>query len=85
MAEPVQVHRRRLTLFGRSVILLSGVLLANVVCWVIAGLTFRQSGLISLALLAWVSPTERHEGARGALMLDTRIKTWAGRRSYFSY
>lgn len=55
MAEPVQAsHQRRLTLFGRSILLISGVFIANVVCWVIAGFTFRDTGLISLCLLAWV-------------------------------
>lgn len=47
---------RRLTLLGRSGSLLLLVLLANIACWSIAGLTFSATdGLTNLALLAWVS------------------------------
>ena len=57
MAETVAVpiHTRRLTLFGRSAFLITGIVLANIICWVIAGLTFKETGLISLCVLAWVS------------------------------
>ncbi len=52
-------HRRhRLTLFGRSVVLIGCELLANAICWIVAGILFggrRQSQpLLSLSLLAWV-------------------------------
>jgi hypothetical protein len=50
------ISTRRLTLFGRSTVLIFGVILANVLCWVIAGLTFSQTdGLVNLAFLAWAS------------------------------
>ncbi|THH27572.1 hypothetical protein EUX98_g6615 [Antrodiella citrinella] len=48
---------RSLTLFGRSLLLLSSELAANVVCWIVAGVLFgRQKDtqpVLSLALLAW--------------------------------
>ena len=47
----------RLTLFGRSVCLLLGEFIANVVLWVATVATFAphqdKRGVISLALLAW--------------------------------
>jgi hypothetical protein len=47
---------RTLTLFGRAILLVSGEVLANAVCWVAAALTLGQAdGLLGLALLAWVS------------------------------
>ena len=52
------VRSWRLTLLGRSLLLISGELLANAVCWVVAGILFGRHaetrGLLSLALLAWV-------------------------------
>jgi hypothetical protein len=54
----VSRRRRRLTLFGRSVILIGCELLANAVCWVIAGILFgghnNTQPILGLALLAWV-------------------------------
>ena len=50
---------RRLTLLGRSGLLISSVVLANVACWAIAGFTFSATdSLTNLALLAWVSPPD---------------------------
>ncbi|KAA1469899.1 NicO-domain-containing protein [Dentipellis sp. KUC8613] len=50
-------RRRRLTIFGRSALLLSSELLANAVCWIVAGILFGRSAdtqpILSLALLAW--------------------------------
>jgi hypothetical protein len=47
---------RKPTLLGRAIILISGEVLANVVCWIAAALALRQAdGLLGLALLAWVS------------------------------
>lgn len=47
---------RRLTLLGRSALLLSLVGAANIACWAIAGLSFSSTGgLTNLALLSWVS------------------------------
>ncbi|KAJ7505996.1 NicO-domain-containing protein [Mycena galericulata] len=47
----------RLTLFGRSLLLMMSLLLANAVCWITAGLLFGRHSdmqpLLSLALLAW--------------------------------
>ncbi|KAI0643135.1 NicO-domain-containing protein [Trametes meyenii] len=47
----------RLTLFGRSVLLLAAELLANAVCWIVCAILFgRRAGtrsILSLALLAW--------------------------------
>jgi hypothetical protein len=48
----------RLTLFGRSVLLIAAELLVNAICWMVAGILFgshseRQS-ILGLALLAWV-------------------------------
>jgi hypothetical protein len=42
---------RRLTLLGRSAVLILVVILANAICWVLAGVSFD---LINLASLAWV-------------------------------
>lgn len=48
----------RLTLLGRSLLLLSLEILANVLCWIGAGILFGRHkethSIISLALLAWV-------------------------------
>lgn len=48
----------RLTLFGRSLLLLASELLANIVCWIVAGLLFgkhtHRESVLSLALLSWV-------------------------------
>ncbi|KZP31862.1 NicO-domain-containing protein [Athelia psychrophila] len=47
----------RLTLFGRSLLLLASELLANIVCWIVAGLLFgkhtHRESVLSLALLSW--------------------------------
>ncbi|KAI0802053.1 high-affinity nickel-transport protein-domain-containing protein [Irpex lacteus] len=47
----------RLTLFGRSVLLLGTELLVNAVCWIVAGILFGRNEatrpILSLALLAW--------------------------------
>ncbi|ODO11563.1 hypothetical protein I350_00344 [Cryptococcus amylolentus CBS 6273] len=45
--------RWRLTLLGRAVALMSGELLFNAACWVAAGICFKGSGVLGLALLAW--------------------------------
>lgn len=49
---------RRLTLFGRSAVLIGCELLANAGCWVIAGILFggrkETQSLLGLSLLAWV-------------------------------
>ncbi|TYJ57178.1 hypothetical protein B9479_002093 [Cryptococcus floricola] len=45
--------RWRLTLLGRAVALISGELLFNAACWVAAGICFKGSGVLGLALLAW--------------------------------
>lgn len=51
-------HRPRLTLFGRSLLLITSELAVNAVCWILAGILFgrKQStrSILSLALLAWV-------------------------------
>lgn len=48
----------RLTLFGRSLILVISELLANAICWIVAGILFgrhdQKRSFLSLALLAWV-------------------------------
>ncbi|THH03297.1 hypothetical protein EW145_g6371 [Phellinidium pouzarii] len=47
----------KLTLFGRSLLLITLELFANAVCWIVAGLLFGRReetrGTMSLALLAW--------------------------------
>ncbi|KAF8158078.1 high-affinity nickel-transport protein-domain-containing protein [Crassisporium funariophilum] len=47
----------RLTLFGRSVLLLSCEVAANAICWTVAGILFGKNSdtrpVLSLALLAW--------------------------------
>ena len=52
-------NKWRLTLFGRSLLLIVLELLANAACWIIAGILFARKdetkGVMSLALLAWVS------------------------------
>lgn len=48
----------RLTLFGRSLLLVIAEILANAVCWIVAGVLFGTNpetrSILSLALLAWV-------------------------------
>lgn len=52
-----------LTLFGRSLLLLTAELLANAVCWIVCAVLFARRPatrpILSLALLAWVSPVFR--------------------------
>ncbi|KAK0464438.1 NicO-domain-containing protein [Desarmillaria tabescens] len=47
----------RLTLFGRSLLLVTSEFLANAICWTVAGILFGRSRetqpILSLALLAW--------------------------------
>jgi high-affinity nickel-transport protein len=51
-----RLRERHLTLFGQAILLISGEILANAVCWIAAALTLGQAdGLLGLALLAWVS------------------------------
>lgn len=49
----------RLTLFGRSVLLVAAELLANAACWIVCAILFGRRPetrpILSLALLAWVS------------------------------
>lgn len=55
---PLQLRTPRLTIFGRSLILISAEFLANAACWIVAGLLFARrtqtKDLMSLCLLAWV-------------------------------
>ncbi|WWC69592.1 uncharacterized protein I206_103535 [Kwoniella pini CBS 10737] len=45
---------KKLTLLGRATLLILGELLANAICWIAAGICFRDAdGLLGLALLAW--------------------------------
>lgn len=48
----------KLSIFGRSALLVAAELVANAVCWVIAGLLFARNqdtrSIMNLALLAWV-------------------------------
>lgn len=48
----------KLTIFGRSLLLLTGELLVNALFWVVAGLLFGRKnethGVLNLCLLAWV-------------------------------
>jgi hypothetical protein len=50
----------RLTLFGRSAVLIGCELVANAICWVIAGILFgarkETQSIMALSLLAWVGP-----------------------------
>ncbi|KZO96965.1 NicO-domain-containing protein, partial [Calocera viscosa TUFC12733] len=49
--------RRRLTIFGRSVLLLGSLLVFNALCWTLAGVLFGRTDqtreVLSLCLLAW--------------------------------
>ena len=58
LSRPVSSHPR-LTLFGRSSLLLVAELLANAVCWIACGVLFGRREdtrpILSLALLSWVS------------------------------
>ena len=51
-------RHRRLTLFGRSVVLIGCELLVNAACWTVAGILFGgckdTQQVLGLALLAWV-------------------------------
>jgi hypothetical protein len=48
----------RLTLFGRSLLLIVAELLVNAACWIVAGILFSKEtwgqGIVGLAFLAWV-------------------------------
>jgi nickel/cobalt transporter (NiCoT) family protein len=48
----------RLTLLGRSAVLIGCEIIANTICWVIAGILFGghkdTQSILSLSLLAWV-------------------------------
>ncbi|CAK5269908.1 unnamed protein product [Mycena citricolor] len=48
---------KKLTLFGRSVLLMGSLSLANAMCWIAAGILFGRKSetqpILSLALLAW--------------------------------
>jgi len=71
-------------MFGRSLLLLISEVLANAICWILAGIIFgrRKSTqpILSLALLAWV----RAKWIESAFaltfivpwMLDYRTETW---------
>ncbi|THH20116.1 hypothetical protein EW146_g1211 [Bondarzewia mesenterica] len=52
-------RRSRLTLLGRSTLLLASELLANAACWIVTGILFGRDAsrqpILSLALLAWAS------------------------------
>ena len=52
-------QRPRLTIFGRSLLLLGSELAVNALCWVVAGILFGRKHstrpILSLALLSWVS------------------------------
>lgn len=54
----------RLTLLGRSALLIGLELLANAVGWILAGLLFGRHeetrGILSLCLLAWVRYTQKN-------------------------
>ena len=66
--------------------LIAGVILANVVCWVIAGLTFSHTdGLVNLAFLAWVSLVLLAVLISVTDSSDTWSPTWTGRRPYIGY
>ncbi|KAJ7134716.1 high-affinity nickel-transport protein-domain-containing protein [Mycena epipterygia] len=47
----------QLTLFGRSLLLISSLIFANAICWILAGILFGRKSetqpILSLALLAW--------------------------------
>lgn len=53
-----KIRKPRLTLLGRSILLIVSELLANAICWIVAGIVFGKhynaQSLLSLALLAWV-------------------------------
>ncbi|KAH8104947.1 NicO-domain-containing protein [Phellopilus nigrolimitatus] len=57
MTKFLALRRWKLTLFGRSLLLITLELLANAACWIVAGLLFGRReetrGTLSLALLAW--------------------------------
>ncbi|KAI0770516.1 high-affinity nickel-transport protein-domain-containing protein [Fomes fomentarius] len=54
---PAPASSLRLTLFGRSLLLLTAELLANAVCWIVCAVLFARRPatrpILSLALLAW--------------------------------
>ena len=54
----MELRGLRLTLFGRSLLLIVAELLANALCWIIAGILFGRKEstrpVLSLAILAWV-------------------------------
>ena len=63
----------RLTLLGRSVVLILCELLANATCWIVAGILFGRNEdtqpILGLALLAWVCIAPFHVRGRTRQML----------------
>ncbi|KZT34588.1 NicO-domain-containing protein [Sistotremastrum suecicum HHB10207 ss-3] len=53
----IRIRGRKLTILGRSLLLFGLELVANAVCWIVAGILFGRHeetrSLLSLALLAW--------------------------------
>lgn len=53
-----KIRKLSLTLLGRSILLIVSELLANAICWIVAGIVFGKydntQSFFSLALLAWV-------------------------------
>lgn len=47
----------RLTVFGRSLLLVCAEVITNAVCWAVAGILFagKHRSALGLAMLAWVS------------------------------
>jgi hypothetical protein len=71
----------RLTLLGRAIVLISGELVFNAVCWVIAALVLNQAdGLLGLALLAWVcllcSDSLASQDGLETDLLDDWVEAW---------
>lgn len=70
----------RLTLFGRSLLIVVSELLANAVCWIVAGILFGRGGktqtILSLASLAWVCAILNNGASFSYVWYHLRLSDW---------
>jgi hypothetical protein len=77
----MRLETPRLTLFGRSLVLVICELVANAALWVVCGLLFgrdeEKRSILNLALLAWVIfLTPDGDYSTDGIMEDIRTETW---------
>ena len=71
-----KMPRRRLSLFGRALVLVGAEIGVNAVVWIIAGICFGHTdGILGLALLAWVS-VKCLKSFRVLIVIDHWLAAW---------